>query len=92
LLGQATQAAPTGQVFQLVVARFAAGPKISAGDEERAKRTVAIVVEGWDGYQKVLVRGLGRHASRWHGIGGATELQDGTVALLLDLPRLLDQL
>jgi two-component system chemotaxis sensor kinase CheA len=91
LLGQPPQTASTSQPAQLVVARFASGPKISEGDEQRAKLSVAIIVDGWDGYQKVLVRGLGRHSSRWHGIGGATELDDGAVALLLDLPRLLDQ-
>jgi two-component system chemotaxis sensor kinase CheA len=93
LLGQSPQALlAEGQPLQLVVAHFSSGPKINGDDEQREKRTVAIIVDGWDGYQKVLVRGLGRHSSRWHGIGGATELNDGTVALLLDLPRLLDHL
>jgi chemotaxis protein histidine kinase CheA len=36
------------------------------------------------------VRNLGRHAGRWYGVVGATELRDGTVALVLDLPRLLN--
>jgi chemotaxis protein histidine kinase CheA len=36
-----------------------------------------------------LVRSLGRHATRWRGVSGAFEQRDGTVALLLDLPRLL---
>jgi two-component system chemotaxis sensor kinase CheA len=92
LLGQSTQARSATQPARLVVAHFAVGPKISEDDSLRERRTVAIAVDGWEGYQKVLVRGLGRHSSRWHGIGGATELNDGTVALLLDLPRLLDQL
>jgi chemotaxis protein histidine kinase CheA len=93
LLGQSPQSTlGEGQPLQLVVAHFSPGPKINGDDEQREKRTVAIIVDGWDGYQKVLVRGLGRHSSRWHGIGGATELNDGTVALLLDLPRLLDHL
>jgi two-component system chemotaxis sensor kinase CheA len=92
LLDQSPQTGPAPQPAQLVVAHFAVGPKISEDDEHREKRTIAIAVDGWDGYQKVLVRGLGRHSARWHGVGGATELNDGTVALLLDLPRLLDQL
>ncbi|HEV7860278.1 MAG TPA: ATP-binding protein [Pyrinomonadaceae bacterium] len=92
LLDQSPQTGPATQPLQLVVAHFAFGPKISEDDERRERRTVAIAVDGWDGYQKVLVRGLGRHSSRWHGIGGASELNDGTVALLLDLPGLLDQL
>ncbi|MBA2501844.1 MAG: hypothetical protein H0V27_03090 [Pyrinomonadaceae bacterium] len=33
---------------------------------------------------------LGSHAVRWCGVSGATELADGGVALLLDLPRLLE--
>ena len=39
--------------------------------------------------QETLIRGLGRHAYRWVGICGATEMFDGTVALVLDLPELI---
>jgi two-component system chemotaxis sensor kinase CheA len=93
LLGQSPTTTPTeGQSLQLVIAHFSSGPKINGDDEQREKRTLAIAVDGWEDYQKVLVRGLGRHSSRWHGIGGATELNDGTIALLLDLPRLLGHL
>lgn len=53
-------------------------------------RRVAIAVDEWEGHSEVLVRSLGRHASHWRGISGATELSDGTVALILDLPRLLE--
>lgn len=61
------------------------------GEEELAEeKRVAVVVDGWDGQHEVLVRGLGRQGVRWRGIGGATELQDGRVALILDLPRLLE--
>ncbi|HEX8145831.1 MAG TPA: ATP-binding protein [Pyrinomonadaceae bacterium] len=52
----------------------------------------AIAVDGLEGQSEVLVRGLGRHAKRWRAVGGATELRDGTVALVLDLPRLLESL
>jgi len=52
-------------------------------------RFVGIVVDRVEGPQEVLVRTLGRYAGRWYGIAGATELRDGTVALMLDLPRLL---
>lgn len=54
-----------------------------------ASNTFALVVDGIETRADLLVRSLGRHASRWRGIGGATELPDGAVALLLDLPRLL---
>jgi chemotaxis protein histidine kinase CheA len=47
------------------------------------------VVEAIEGSQEVLVRGLGRHAALWPGVVGATELWDGSVALVLDLPLLL---
>jgi chemotaxis protein histidine kinase CheA len=49
-------------------------------------------VDELEGQSEVLVRGLGQHAKRWRAVGGATELRDGTVALVLDLPRLLDSL
>lgn len=71
-----------------VIISHVAGESGSHGDEQAARRA-AVTVDGWDGHHEVLVRGLGRHASRWHGVSGATELQDGTVALILDLPRLL---
>jgi two-component system chemotaxis sensor kinase CheA len=40
--------------------------------------------------QETLVRGLGRHAYRWAGVCGAAEMFDGTVALVLDLPELIE--
>ena len=57
-----------------------------------AEAHAAIAVDGLEGQSEVLVRGLGRHAKRWRAVGGATELRDGTVALVLDLPRLLEGL
>jgi two-component system chemotaxis sensor kinase CheA len=59
------------------------------GTGEQAKY-VGIVVDRVDGPEEVLVRNLGRHAGRWYGIAGAAELKDGNVALVLDLPRLLN--
>ena len=59
------------------------------GIRNQESQYVGIVVDRVEGPQEVLVRSLGRHAGRWHGIAGATELRDGTVALVLDLPRLL---
>ena len=59
-----------------------------AGAGEEMKR-IGIVVDRVEGPQEVLVRNLGRHAGRWYGIAGATELRDETIALVLDLPRLL---
>jgi two-component system, chemotaxis family, sensor kinase CheA len=50
---------------------------------------VRVMVDEVLGNEEVLVRNLGRHAGRWYGVAGATELRDGSVALVLDLPRLL---
>lgn len=70
------------------------GAHRAGGGDEREDgaeaRRAAVIVDGWDGHKEVLVRGLGGHASRWRGVSGATELQDGTVALILDLPRLVE--
>ena len=60
-----------------------------AGTSGNGRRRVALVVDAVAGKEEVLVRNLGRHAGRWSGVAGATELRDGTVALVLDLPRLL---
>jgi two-component system chemotaxis sensor kinase CheA len=60
-----------------------------AGMGSQEIKRLGIVVDRVEGPQEVLVRSLGRHAGRWYGIAGATELKDGTVALVLDLPRLL---
>jgi two-component system chemotaxis sensor kinase CheA len=54
-------------------------------------KRVGLIVDAVEGTQEVLVRNLGRHAGRWYGVAGATELQDGTVALVLDIPRLLSR-
>lgn len=62
------------------------------GSEGEAEPRAAIAVDELEGQSEVLVRGLGRHAKRWRAVGGATELRDGTVALVLDLPRLLESL
>ncbi len=51
---------------------------------------VLVAVDEVSGRRDALVRGLGRHATRWRGTSGAIDLRDGTVALMLDLPRLLE--
>ena len=60
----------------------------SAENGNSLKR-VRLAVDQIEGDQEVLVRNLGRHSGRWTGVVGATELRDGSVALVLDLPRLL---
>lgn len=61
------------------------GEDVEGGEARHA----AVVVDGVEGRVEALVRGLGRHATRWRGISGATQLRDGTVALVIDLPLLL---
>jgi chemotaxis protein histidine kinase CheA len=56
------------------------------------KRLIGLVADEVVGSKEVLVRNLGRHGGRWYGVAGAAELQDGSVALVLDLPRLLSKL
>jgi len=71
---------------QLITCQFS-DERTGGGDN--ATRRISILVDAVEGTEEVLVRTLGRHAGRWYGVAGATELRDGTVALVLDLPRLL---
>jgi two-component system chemotaxis sensor kinase CheA len=84
LLGSPTQV--KGEATQqLLTCRL---PNEYASSNNGFKR-LRLAVDEVEGREEVLVRNLGRHAGRWYGIAGATELRDGTVALVLDLPRLL---
>jgi two-component system chemotaxis sensor kinase CheA len=58
---------------------------------ESAPERFVIAVDEIEGEREALVRTLGRHATRWRGVSGAFARRDGTVALLLDLPRLLER-
>lgn len=60
-----------------------------AGSEDAARKYRGLSVKAIKGAQEVLVRSLGQHSAMWPGVVGATELWDGTVALVLDLPLLL---
>jgi two-component system chemotaxis sensor kinase CheA len=60
-------------------------------DAEEAGGRVAVVVDRWqEEPAEVLVRRLGAHGVCWPGIAGAVELSDGQLALVLDLPKLLE--
>ncbi len=74
--------------LHIVISRIAG--RETEEEEGRALERAAVAIDGWDGHREVLVRGLGRHTTRWRGISGATELSDGRIALMLDLPRLLE--
>jgi len=86
LLGQPEEPDDATSRLQLITCQFT---DERAGLDSQKTRSVGIVVDEVQAPQEVLVRNLGRHAGRWYGIAGATELRDGTVALVLDLPRLL---
>ena len=63
-------------------------------DHHRPARTsvpdrLALVVDSIEAEHETLVRSLGRHAARWHGIAGAAQLSDGNVALVLDVEELI---
>jgi two-component system, chemotaxis family, sensor kinase CheA len=51
---------------------------------------VALLVDAIAGQQETLVRSLGPHGTLWHGISGAAELIDGSIALMIDLARLIE--
>ncbi|HWT01854.1 MAG TPA: ATP-binding protein [Pyrinomonadaceae bacterium] len=80
LLAQPPREDANGESLPVIIAR--------GGGETEAK-PAALAVDAFVERTEALVRGLGRHAARWRGISGATELPDGTVALVLDLPRLM---
>jgi chemotaxis protein histidine kinase CheA len=63
--------------------------EFSSGEAPAWTKRRAVAVQSIEGVQEVLVRSLGRHSAMWPGVVGATELWDGTVALVLDLPLLL---
>jgi two-component system, chemotaxis family, sensor kinase CheA len=90
LLGQppsqdAPRDADSGVEFVVVRARDMRG-----GGNGEEQRHAAVAFDGVEGSAEVLVRGLGRHATRWRGVSGAGELYDGRVVLVLDLPRLVE--
>jgi two-component system chemotaxis sensor kinase CheA len=88
LLGQpANETLPTDLVH-LITCEL---PEKGGRENVHPKKRVGIVVDKVVGSEEVLARNLGRHSSRWRGIAGATELRDGTVALILDLPRLIQR-
>lgn len=82
LLGRPDTGTDASGAAQIIVSHVAA----REGESPRA----AVAVDALERSGEVLVRGLGRHAGRWRGVVGATELRDGEVALVLDLPRLLE--
>jgi two-component system chemotaxis sensor kinase CheA len=77
--------ADSNEELELITCQFSDEP---VGADSKSTRRIGVLVDAVEGAEEVLVRTLGRHAGRWYGVAGATELRDGTVALVLDLPRL----
>jgi two-component system chemotaxis sensor kinase CheA len=86
LLGQASPKKQSRRNTQLITCQFS---EAEWQANENSRKEMQIIVDEVRGTEEVLVRSLGRHSGRWYGVAGATELRDGTVALVLDLPRLL---
>ena len=57
---------------------------------EYADRRVGLIVQGLLGEFQAVIKPLNRMFSGLRGIGGATILGDGSVALILDIPSLID--
>lgn len=86
LLGQPPAAEENFESWPVIIASAA-----EKGTGARALARVAVLVdECSEGRREVLVRRLGAHGIHWFGIKGAAELSDNHLALVLDLPRLLD--
>ncbi len=86
LRGLLGQPGALGQTGSVLVVRTSNHRPTSGKQEDR----IAVVVDSIEGEHETLVRSLGRHAARWPGVGGATELLDGSVALVLDLAQLVE--
>ena len=86
--GTTARARATGEPLPVCLVRRERDGADAWRSEGAAERFL-IAVDGIEGEREALVRSLGRHATRWRGVSGAFEQRDGTVALLLDLPRLL---
>jgi two-component system chemotaxis sensor kinase CheA len=84
LLGQPPREDVNGESLPVIIAR------LEETAEAGGMQSAVLTVDAFGESTEALVRGLGRHATRWRGISGATKLADGTIALVLDLPRLLE--
>ena len=86
LLSQAEDEADGQRTRELLVCQAEANRPARSRGHDR----FALIVDSVYGKQETLVRGLGRHAARWLGVSGATELLDGNVALVLDVEHLIE--
>jgi two-component system, chemotaxis family, sensor kinase CheA len=87
LLGQSVEDGDSGQKLTLLLCEFS-----GVDDSQKIPKRMGLMVDCLVSEEEVLVRGLGPHGGRWYGVAGAAELIDGTVALVLDLPRLMQSI
>ena len=85
ILGQSSARKHSKKSAQLITCQLSESQQQANRD---SRKDVLLIVDGIEGTEEVLVRSLGRHSGRWYGVAGATELRDGSVALVLDLARL----
>lgn len=90
LLGVSAKDAPivTREGAPFLVSHVATRATEGGGSVE--PRRVAVALDALEGEREILMRSLGRYATRWPAVVGATRLRDGGVALSIDLPRLLE--
>ncbi len=86
LLGQSTEDLVSNKQPWQMVCQLSK----EASDGTASLERIVVVADSVAEIQQVLVQNLGSRGARWYGVAGAAELRDGTVALLLDLPRLID--
>jgi two-component system chemotaxis sensor kinase CheA len=53
-----------------------------------AEKKIAVAVERFEGQREIIVKSLGKLARKIKGVVGATDLEGGDVALVLDIPSL----
>ena len=88
LLGQRSPEEEDRDTYALLFCEF----KDDIDDESATLHRVALLLDEVERREQVVVRDLGSYGSRWFGVAGATELRDGSAALLLDLPRLIREI
>ena len=85
------QASGAGEALPAILVRREREGGADAWQSAGAPESFVLAVDKIEGEREALVRNLGRHATRWRGVSGAFAERDGTVALLLDLPTLLEK-
>ncbi len=91
LLGQVAVEEEGAESWPAIILSTALKEKEREAGEDAGRAKVAVLVDGCrEERTEVLVRRLGAHGLRWTGVSGAAELSEGELALVLDLPRLIE--